>query len=148
MGPVSDDLHAAVAGMLRRAGQRYTVARRSLVDVLAGAGRPLTAADVVAADRLTPLSTTYRNLAVLTQAGVLHRFANADCARFELAEHLSEHHHHLMCLDCGQVFDVTLPARTERLITEALNVAATQTGFTPESHRLDALGRCKTCSST
>jgi Fe2+ or Zn2+ uptake regulation protein len=142
---VAEDLHVTVAGRLRRAGQRYTSARRALVDVLAGARRPLTVAEVAEADRLVPLSTTYRNLAVLTQVGVLHRFSGADCARFELAEDLTEHHHHLVCLNCGEVEDFTLPRATERAVIRALEEVAGRRGYLVEGHRLDALGRCKRC---
>jgi Fe2+ or Zn2+ uptake regulation protein len=142
---MAEDLHVTVAGRLRRAGQRYTAARRALVDVLAGARRPLTVAEVADVDRLVPLSTTYRNLAVLTQVGVLHRFSGADCARFELAEDLTEHHHHLVCLNCGDVEDFTLPPATEKAVIRALESVAAERGYLVEGHRLDALGRCRRC---
>ena len=142
---MANELHPTVSARLRRAGQRYTTARRALVDVLADARRPLTVAEVAETDRLVPLSTTYRNLAVLTQVGVLHRFAGADCARFELAEDLTEHHHHLVCLNCGDVEDFTLPGAAERAVSRALEEAAQATGYVLEGHRLDALGRCRRC---
>ena len=142
---MDDNLHTTVAGRLRRAGQRYTAARRSLVDVLATTPRPLTATEISDADRLAPISTTYRNLAVLTQAGVLHRLNGADYSRFELAEDLTEHHHHLVCLTCGRVDDFTLPATAESSIMAALQSAGTSSGFAIEEHRLDALGRCPLC---
>jgi len=139
------DLHVTVASRLRRAGQRYTSARRSLVERFAAARGPLTVGDIVGSDRLTPLSTTYRNLAVLTQAGVLHRFTGPDSSRFELAEELTEHHHHLVCLDCGQVDDFTLSRRTETAVRKALTDAAASSGYAIEGHRLDVLGRCGRC---
>jgi Fe2+ or Zn2+ uptake regulation protein len=142
---VDNDLHATVAGRLRRAGQRYTSARRSLVDLLAATRRPLTAGEISDADRLAPISTTYRNLAVLTQAGVLHRFNGADYSRFELAEDLTEHHHHLVCVACGHVDDFTLSTAAETSIMRALQTAGTSCGFTIEGHRLDALGHCTNC---
>ena len=145
MARVAEELHATVAGRLRRAGQRYTSARRALIDVLAAARRPLTVADIAETDRLVPLSTTYRNLAVLTQVGVLHRFSGADCARFELAEDLTEHHHHLVCLNCGEVEDFTLPPSAERAVSKALEDLAISSGYLLEGHRLDALGRCARC---
>jgi Fe2+ or Zn2+ uptake regulation protein len=142
---MDDDLHTTVAGRLRRAGQRYTSARRALIDVLVGSRRPLTAAEIGAADRMAPVSTTYRNLATLTQAGVLHRFSEGDCARFELAQDLTEHHHHLVCLNCGQVEDFTLPAAAEAAVTLELQRAAVSSGYRIEGHRLDAHGLCFRC---
>jgi Fe2+ or Zn2+ uptake regulation protein len=145
MGKVDGDLHTTVARRLRRAGQRYTSARRALIDVLVGSQRPLTAAEIGQADRLAPVSTTYRNLATLTQAGVLHRFTEGDCARFELAQDLTEHHHHLVCLSCGHVDDFILPEAAETAVTMALQVAANSGGFRVEGHRLDAHGVCPRC---
>ena len=61
---MSDDLHGAVGVLLGDDGQRYTAGRRSLVEVLGQAGRPLTAAEILEAGSL-PQSSAYRNLAVL-----------------------------------------------------------------------------------
>jgi Ferric uptake regulator family len=66
-----------------------------------------------------PQSTTYRNLSVLEQAGVVHRVRGADeFARFELTEELGGHHHHLVCVNCGAVEDFTPPTRFERSIVD------------------------------
>jgi len=105
----------------------------------------LTAAEISVADRMAPVSTTYRNLAMLTQAGVVHRFSEGDCARFELAQDLTEHHHHLVCLSCGQVDDFTLPDAAEMAVTAALQLAASSCGYHLEGHRLDAHGLCASC---
>jgi len=41
------------------------------------------------------------------EIGVVRRVAGADDhGRFELAEELSGHHHHLVCARCGKVEDV------------------------------------------
>ena len=44
---MEQDLHATVAGHLRRYDQRYTNGRRALVEILASAGRPVTIAEVI-----------------------------------------------------------------------------------------------------
>src|SRR5690606_30458739 len=97
----SGDLHGAINDLLEDDGQRYTAGRRSLVEVLDQAGRPLTAAEILAAGSLSQ-SSAYRNLAVLETCGVVHRVAGSDeFARFELAEGLTDHHHHhLICTAC------------------------------------------------
>ena len=54
----------------------------------------------------------YRNLVVLEQAGVVRRVTSTDdFARYELAEDLTEHHHHLICSSCGTVDDFTASRR-------------------------------------
>jgi Fur family transcriptional regulator, ferric uptake regulator len=143
---VADDLHPAIADRLQDGGQRYTSGRRRLVDALVDAGRPLTAAEVLDAADLAQ-SSAYRNLAVLEQCGVVLRLAGSDeFARYELAEDLTDHHHHhLICTGCGTVADVEAPAELERAVERLAASVAKAEGFATEHHRLDLLGRCANC---
>lgn len=141
---VRDGLHDEVEGRLRASGQRYTSQRRSLVEALRRLERPAAAQDL--ATRRIPQSSTYRNLAVLEHAGVVRRVMTEDgVGRFELAEDLTEHHHHLVCRVCGAVEDVTVPARLERSVERALADAASGAGFEGVSHRFDLVGTCRNC---
>lgn len=126
--------------------QRYTAGRRALVGVLARTDRPLTAAEIVETGDL-PQSSAYRNLAVLEGCGVVHRIASVDeFARFELAHDLTDHHHHhLICTDCGDVADFTVPEAVEEVLTALTRSVETDTGFAAEEHRLDFLGLCADC---
>jgi Fe2+ or Zn2+ uptake regulation protein len=143
---VSADLHASVAVYLAGVDQRYTAGRRALVTALKAAGRPITLPDILAAVPGVPQSSAYRNLAVLEGAGVVHRVMGpGDFARYELAEDLTEHHHHLVCSECGSVVDVSMPARLERALEKTLEALATEAGFEVDAHRLDLLGRCAAC---
>lgn len=132
---------------LSAAEQRYTTKRQQLVEVLAAAERPLTISEILQAARGVPQSSAYRNLAVLTDAGVVRRVQGADeNGRFELAEDLSgHHHHHLICTACGTVEDVAASPRLERALAEAGRAAADAVGFEVSEHRIDLVGRCITC---
>ncbi len=143
---MSDDLHDVIASRLDGDGQRYTSGRRRLVEVLHGSQRPLTAAEVLEEGALAQ-SSAYRNLSVLEACGVVHRVSGADeFARFELAEELTDdHHHHLICTVCGSVADVTVAEDVERSLEAAMVQVAATTGFRADHHRLDLLGRCASC---
>jgi Fe2+ or Zn2+ uptake regulation protein len=145
---VDDDLHGAISARLRRVGQRYTGSRRTLVEAMVAAGRPVTIAELMAVDRSLPQSTAYRNLGVLEQAGVVVRIrASDEFARFELSEELSGHHHHLVCIACGSIEDFSPSAGFERSLANLINgVARDAGGFRPQDHRLDLLGTCADCS--
>ncbi len=143
---MSAELHGVVAARLKDAGQRYTAGRRAIVGVLAGTARPLTTVELQAAARGLPQSSVYRNLAVLEQAGVVRRVHGGDAsARYELAEDLTEHHHHLVCASCGTVEDFTVPPAMERRVDQAISEVAARTGFEVHGHRLDLLGLCVRC---
>src|SRR5260370_42714074 len=84
---MEQDLHATVAGHLRRYDQRYTSGRRALVETLAAAGRPATIVEGLAGGTVPAQSTAYRDLSGLVQAGVVRKvFGGDDLTRYELAE--------------------------------------------------------------
>jgi Fur family ferric uptake transcriptional regulator len=141
------DLHATATSRLRADGQRYTPRRRALVELLAQRDQPLTIPQLLEQRRDLAQSSAYRNLAVLERAGVVHRIVTADeFARYELAEDLTEHHHHLICSTCGDVADFTVPGTVEHEIEAALSKVAKRAGFHTTGHRLDLVGTCSSCS--
>lgn len=143
------DLHVEVGHRLAGSGQRYSPVRRRLVDALARADRPRSVADLVAAVPELAVSSAYRNLGVLVDAGAVDRVAtDDDAARFELAEAITErHHHHLVCTQCGLVLDYDPPDGLESELAAGLDEVARASGFVAESHRLDLFGRCAECVS-
>ena len=142
-----EDVDVIAVTRLRRDGQRYTENRRQLVRLLATAGTPLTIPEILQRRRDLAQSSVYRNLVVLEEAGLVQKIVTSDeWARYELAEDLTEHHHHLICSECGIVRDFTVPPGLERLVDDALAKVAKQTGFTLRHHRLDLVGVCPSCS--
>jgi Fur family ferric uptake transcriptional regulator len=140
-------IHQAVAARLNDDGARYTNGRRALVEILARARQPLTVEELRALSS-APQSSIYRILAVLEDAELVHRFTNtnSEFARFELAEDLTGHHHHLACATCGTMTDVTLPADVEDHLDRAVALLAAQQRFAVDEHRLDIIGTCATCA--
>ena len=144
---MTPDLHETIADRLRQVGQRYTDGRRVLVERLADAPQPVTIPELLDPPPRLPQSSAYRNLDVLEQAGVVHRITgNGDFARFELAEDLTEHHHHLICSRCGAVEDFTAPPGLERTLGKAVAAIESAHGFTTAQHRLDLIGLCADCT--
>lgn len=140
-------LHDEVARRLAGVDQRFTSGRRALVEVLERSDRPLTVPDIQrAAAFALPQSSVYRNLTVLVEAGAVRRLLGTDeLARFELAEDLAGHHHHLLCSACGSVSDVRAAPRLERALSEAARLAAEEVGFEVTEHRIDLVGVCADC---
>jgi Fur family transcriptional regulator, ferric uptake regulator len=140
------DVHATVDQQLRRTRQRYTLGRRQLVDLLVDAARPVSIPELIELGARQSQSSLYRNLAILEQCGAVRRLISADeVARYELAEELSEHHHHLVCSVCGNIEDLTLPDPLEAALTRAADEARRQRDFAVESHRFELLGTCASC---
>lgn len=135
------------AARLAAARQRATAGRLAIVEVLAGAGQPLTIREIIRRRRDLALSSAYRNLAVLEGARVVRKvLTGGDRARYELTEDLTRHHHHLVCASCGAVEDFSAPSPLERKVEEAMAQAAARAGFTPQAHRIDLIGLCRSCA--
>ena len=143
---MASDLHSVVERRLRRIDQRYTAGRRAIISLLVSAGHPVSIGDIAGELPDLPRSSAYRHLVNLEAAGLVRRVtANDEFTRFELAEDLTEHHHHLLCMNCGKVTDVTLPAGFEQDLAGAIGKLAGAEGFQAHSHRLDVLGVCTDC---
>ena len=147
--PATDtpDVHATAAERLTADDQRYTTQRRGLVSLLADAPQPLTIPQLLERQPGLAQSSAYRNLAVLERAGVVHRIVTTDeFARYELAEDLTHHHHHLICTSCGDVTDFEVSEAVEHDLEAALTTVAARAGFVVRHHRLDLVGTCPTCT--
>lgn len=140
------DIHGTADEHLRRAGQRYTVNRRSLIEALVAADGPVTVVELLESIDGMAQSSAYRNLSVLEEAGVVHRIVtDDDTARYELAEHLTGHHHHLICERCGAVVDIDVPRLIEDEVQSLSVAVAAEHGFRIDHHRLDLVGTCRDC---
>src|SRR5690606_36238034 len=110
------ELHEAVKRRLEEHNIRYTAGRRSLVTTLVRIEGPESAAELHRRMSDVPLSSLYRSLMVLDEAGVVEKHHDSDgLARYELAEWLMGHHHHVVCVDCGIVEDVSLSDEDEAM---------------------------------
>jgi Fur family ferric uptake transcriptional regulator len=144
---VPTDFRETVDARLRGVRQRGTAKRHAIIDVLAQASRPLTIPEILTERSDLAQSSVYRNLQVLEQAGLVHRVVtNDEFARYELAEDLTEHHHHLVCSSCGAVEDVPASAGLEESVERATIQIARATGFRTQHHRVDLVGLCRDCA--
>jgi Fe2+ or Zn2+ uptake regulation protein len=129
---------------LRSRGYKLTPQRRAVVDALQVCAPFPTAQDIYRRVRETTpdvsLDTVYRNLTLLCRLGIVNQInlPGHGGSAFELAT--DKHHHHLICLACGQaecidycpVIPCDIPQAEER-------------GFTVVSHSLEFYGYCRAC---
>jgi Fur family transcriptional regulator, ferric uptake regulator len=142
-----DEMHDVIGRRLREADQVYTGGRRQLVELLIAFGRPASIPELLETKPKLTQSSMYRNMVDLEAVGVVQKVVGADDrARFELAEDLIGHHHHLICTNCGLVDDFVVPSRTERSLEAAMSRAVAATGFQVQGHRLDLFGLCSRCA--
>jgi Fur family transcriptional regulator, ferric uptake regulator len=144
----TSELDRVVTERLAKHDLRYTTGRRQIVSGLRRAGGPVTLPELLRIQSDLAQSSAYRNLSLMEDAGVVRRLVHrGDYAHYELAEELTEHHHHLICESCGLVLDVTFSAATERNLDEAFESIAEAQGFVPRNHVIDVYGHCTRCAA-
>lgn len=89
------------------------------------------------------IASVYRAVEGLVDAGLVQRIDLGDgVARFERADPRGEHHHHLVCDECGKVE----PFEDTGLETALERVAGAR-GYTIAAHDVVVRGTCASCRS-
>ena len=127
---------------------RYTRGRRVVIGALAEADGPRSAAELSEIiGESVPLSSLYRSLAVLAEAGVLSpHYSSPGLTRYELAEWLRGHHHHLVCIECGRVQDLEASDAVENRLQKIVADVARHASFAELNHALEIEGHCARCA--
>jgi len=127
---------------LKDKGYKLTTPRKLILDKLSQ--YPLTIAEI--AEKLknnkvkVDLVSIYRTLELFVELGVVHTIEFGDGKkRYELADD-KNHHHHLICNNCGKVEDIKLTIE-EKMLSDIKH----QTDFKVERHSLELFGLCINC---
>ena len=130
---------------LQSSGYRLTTSRQSLVEIMAGTSKALSALELFDLGRKVHpglgLVTVYRTLEKLEELGLVQRVHRSDgCHTYLRAA--QEHEHLLICTTCGLAFFFSGDD-----LSELIESVARQTGFQIRDHWLQLFGTCKTCKS-
>lgn len=127
---------------LRDAGLRATRQRATVLDALRGRPDAITAQELHGELRAdgepVGLTTVYRTLASLAEAGLLDAIPREGEQAFRLCS--EDHHHHLICETCNRVDEIAAE-EVERWVDEV----ASRRGFRVTGHRADIFGECGRC---
>jgi Fur family ferric uptake transcriptional regulator len=132
-------------GVLKRAGFRSGGARVAVVELLGRQECCLTAQEIFEgtrrAGRAVGIASVYRVLELLSELGLVQRIDVGDhAARYEPALPGGEHHHHVVCDDCGRV-----EAWRDHSLELAVDGVAQRLGYRVGSHEVVLRGLCADC---
>ena len=133
--------------VLRAAGYKPGRARAAVIEALGSEPCCLTAQEIhdrVRARRpRVGIASVYRALEVLAGLGLVHKLElRSDGAHYEPAAASGDHHHHLVCGDCGRVE----PFADDRL-EQAIGKVSAQASFRIDGHDIVLRGVCEACSA-
>ena len=131
---------------LEAAGYHRGGARAAVVELLGRQNCCLSAQDIFdrlrKARRPVGIASVYRALELLAELRLVKRVDAGDgIARFEPAPIDGDHHHHLVCRDCGKV-EAFSDSRLER----AIDRVAGGLGYSVDEHEVVLAGVCADCS--
>jgi Fur family ferric uptake transcriptional regulator len=129
---------------LQKDGYRSARARRIVVDVLGRQDCCMSVPEIVeaahAGGEQVGVASVYRTLDLLVEKGFVQKIdLGGDRAHYERVDH-EEHHHHLVCSECGRV----QPFEDQQL-ESALERLESRTGFAVASHDVLLRGACDDC---
>ena len=88
------------------------------------------------------IASVYRALDALTELGLVHRVElGSGGAQYEPADPTGEHHHHLVCGDCGKV-----EAFADSRLEDAIDGVSHGAAFRIDEHDVVLRGRCASCA--
>ncbi len=137
-------MEAKLEELLKVKGYKITSQRRAVLEAFIYLDKHLlTAAEVYeyvsAKSNKINSSTVYRNLEILTDAGIISR-SNLDNGVNYYELNLEGHHHHLICISCGAAEKTSFcPMEKIKLSLEE------STDFQPIDHKLEIYGYCGRC---
>lgn len=130
---------------LTEAGYQQGGARRAVVDLLGRQNCCMSAQEIFdalqRARRPVGIASVYRALETLADLRLVKRVDAGDgIARYEPLLPDGDHHHHLVCRDCGKV-EAFSDARLER----AIDKIAGGLGYSVDGHEVVLTGACADC---
>lgn len=132
----------SVIKQLSDKGFKFTPQRKLLLEILFHSMRHLSAEEIFEAVKASQpnvsFGTIYRNLSLLVEMGIVTQLDFRDGrSRFEISD---THHHHLICLDCGDAVDI--PACP---FNKIINETAAANNFYIKEHNFEVYGYCEGC---
>lgn len=129
---------------IKLAGLRRTEQRDLILDTFLSTEEHLTSEDLYGlvhkVDADVGLTTIYRTLKLLTEAGLARETRFGDGKTYYEHHYNHEHHDHMICTECGKVIEFFSPE-----IEDLQDQMASNFGFKPTHHSLRLWGLCSGC---
>jgi Fur family transcriptional regulator, ferric uptake regulator len=134
--------------VLQQAGHQKGAARDTLIELLSRQTCALSALEIEDAlrqaggsGRPVARASVYRVLELLQDHDLVNRLDLGDgVARYELVDPAGDHHHHMVCDQCGQLVPFHDPA-----LEQSISLLSARLGFRTKDHEVTLHGECPDC---
>lgn len=126
--------------ILAAAKLRTTTPRQAVFTTLREAQSPLSHVEIAKANPSVDKTSIYRTIDLFMSIGVVVGVAYGWKQRYELAAPFRPHHHHIHCLLCGKVTEIT----SEKL-EKVIHTIVDDQSFQITGHTFEITGVCADC---
>ena len=133
--------YSKIKELLVNNGYSWTKSRRLVYETVY-VGKPKSINDIISSlDGQVDRVSVYRVIELYEKLGAVNRINIGWKYKLELSDKFVPHHHHLTCLNCGQVIDIEDEEHIDNFIEEVTS----KFSFKPERHAFEIEGLCINC---
>lgn len=126
--------------LFRNKELRLTEPRKDVFNILNSHDEPLTIGQIIKTSQFAERTSVYRTLQLFKELGIVEIVQVGWKQRYELAEPFREHHHHLICMKCGELVKIDQP-KLEKMIKKI----GDSHSYELTGHHIELRGICKNC---
>ena len=123
-------------------GHRITPSRVAVIAAVLAQGGHFSVDDILRTARNVGRATVFRTMRLLTDLDILCRVLLEDGSLHYRVSRRDDHHHHLVCVSCGNVRELE-----DCAVGDLVPDLAAATDYDIDGHWLEFYGRCASCRS-
>ena len=123
--------------IMKDTGHHITLPRKHAFALLSDAGIPMGISDLTSELRTIDRATVYRTIELFIQLGIIKEVWFGNKPKYELSDDLQDHHHHLVCEQCGLITKID-----SKDLEKTLFKLTKKSGYKHLRHQVEVIGLC------
>lgn len=122
---------------MRRHKHHVTLPRKHVFALFKDADVPMGISDLTSELRTVDRATIYRTIELFSELGVIKEVWFGNKTKYELSDDFQDHHHHLVCEQCGLITKIN-----NKDLEKSLHKITKKAGHKHVRHQLEIIGLC------
>lgn len=122
---------------MQDSGHHVTLPRKHVFALLGDAGIPMGVSDLTSELRTIDRATVYRTIELFSELGIIKKVWFGNKTKYELSDDFQDHHHHLVCEQCGLITRVD-----SKDLEKTLLKLTKKAGYKHLRHQVEIIGLC------
>lgn len=123
--------------LMRQNKHHITLPRKHVFSLLASTDMPMGISDLTADLLTVDRATVYRTIELFSELGITKEVWFGKKPKYELSDEFQEHHHHLVCEQCGLITKID-----NKDLEKNLMKTTKKAGYKHLRHQVEIIGLC------